>query len=303
MLFYKVACCLVGAVIVRATTPSPDPALAANDSFSDWRPPQLDYFQSTGQGLRRVVWPGPRQTAPVTTETTDAPVTGGDAMDDQTRRQRYTTPQPGRYSTRGDDVGAFVASPSVSLNAESIQLSPGSVVPLKMDSGPNRVCSMCLRQVSLEGNFALACNQHAVHSCMKKLHDAAQSKNKCLRCPLCPSEKQIQPMIPIESRMTPSGTFSGTALDGRIIFTATFSSISVDLAIKEDGRVFFGGKGFPYTMDGLSVKLADGPALRGIRDPVGPGMVLDSISMIYDPSADGISFSLQELHIPATRVD
>ena len=300
MLLYKVACSLVGAVIVRATTPSPDPALVANDIFSDWEPPQLDYLESTGQGLRRVVWPGPRQTAPVTTEL-PTHHSGGDATDDQTRRQRYTEPQTGRYSTRREDAGAFVASRSVPLNAESIQLSPGSVVPLEMESGTNRVCSMCLRQVSLGGNFALACNQHAVHSCMKRLHDAAQSKNKSLRCPLCPSERQSNPVIPpIAPKNTLSGTFSGMTLEGRLRMTATFSSISVDLVFNLDGRDCYSGKGIPYTMDGLSVKLIDGPSRRRLLDQYVLGS--EFLSMKYDPSADEISCSHRHLLITATRV-
>ena len=319
MIFYQVAFCLVGAVFVRATSPSPESAVATTAPPGDWQPLQVDritipipgidsdaFFGNMGAPqpavLRRVDRPVPSHTESVrTAPLTQAPAR--DATHDDIRHQSYTTRQHGRYSTRGEDAGAFDASPSVSFNPDTIQLHPGSVVPLNMESGTERVCSMCIRQIPVEGNFPLACNQHAVHSCMKKLHDAAQSKNKSLRCPLCPSEKQIQTMKPIGSRKTPSGTFSGTGLDGRIIFTATFSSNSVDLTIKENGRVFFSGKGFPYTMDGLSVVLADGPALGGIRDPVGPGMVLGYISMMYDPSADGISFSLQDLLITATRVD
>ena len=96
-------------------------------------------------------------------------------------------PDLNTYPRRSSDQSEGVdESAGVSQDTDNIELSPGAVVPLGIDSKTaDTLCIMCLRKVPLEGNLALACNQHVVHSCMKRLHDIAKTQNKSLRCPLC----------------------------------------------------------------------------------------------------------------------
>lgn len=107
------------------------------------------------------------------------------------RNGHNPTPNPVSRGTFGSlssvvEEGALEESQSAVLDTDNLQLSPGAVVPLKMDSITDEsFCMMCLNKVASRGNLALECNQHAVHSCMKRFHDIAKSKNKSLRCPLC----------------------------------------------------------------------------------------------------------------------
>ena len=91
------------------------------------------------------------------------------------------------YPRRSSDQSEGVdKSAGLLQDTDNIELSPGAVMPLRIGSTTeDTLCIICLRKVPLEGNLALACNQHAVHSCMKRLHDIAKTQNKSLRCPLC----------------------------------------------------------------------------------------------------------------------
>jgi hypothetical protein len=101
----------------------------------------------------------------------------------------------------------------------------------------------------------------------------------------------------------PSGVFTGASVDGRIMMTAAFSSISVDLVFNIDGTVYISGAGIPYTMNRLRVELIEGPALRGLFNQVGSGLVSSSLSIKYNPTVDELSFSFLNLfHITGTKV-
>ena len=94
----------------------------------------------------------------------------------------------GSYGSHSSVVEARAPEDSlpVAVDTDSIELSPGAVIPLKMGSKTDEsFCFMCLKKVPLVGNFALDCNQHAVHSCMERFHGIAAGKNKSLRCPIC----------------------------------------------------------------------------------------------------------------------
>ena len=195
MRFYRVACSLAGAAFVCGVSPTPDPRLLEvtplmehqlpdGQGSTDWGtrfilptlPPftvlldDPDYRTSLYELLLR----GPR----VPSVSNSMPVLRNPVQ----QSRGYAFPE---LNTRREDAHAVVGSSSVLVDTDSIQLNPGSVFPLEMDSETKKVCGECLRKVPLEGNLALACNQHAVHSCMKRLHEISQSKNKSLRCPLC----------------------------------------------------------------------------------------------------------------------
>lgn len=63
----------------------------------------------------------------------------------------------------------------VSQDTNDMELSPEAVVPVKINSeAENLLCLMSMRKVASNGNLELECNQHALHSCMKRLRDIAK---------------------------------------------------------------------------------------------------------------------------------